>query len=538
MNGIRPLFFSLLLLLTIGLAVGDRDSLAETPTLLKPLFETYQKGDYAQTIQKIEKIQDPPLSQQALLLYLKGLCFSRLQNFDQAIPAFEYALQKGATYEDLHYELAQALYTSQKLKQALQQFKLSEDQGYKKGISRYYRAYIYQLLDEPRTAYDLYSEITQNEKDPDHVKQAALMQMAEIKLSLALQKQDAEKRLTLLKQKAVPAFQDVVDFEQETPVYAQAKTRLEQLQEQIEEEDRSRFANGSPNPPQRWTLRATEDLKYDTNVVTRANDAILAVSDVGSFLAKTDAYGKYQYTIDRRFVILPEFDLSYTKYSNQTEPYVFQNDNITGSFNLKTRYEHTYNDKPATLSFNLETTYFMRDWQFIHSLLMYSRSYNLVMAERLPLFPFGGTTLSGNFKFFNSVDNNQNALNPGLILSQNVQLPHGTGLLVSLGTDYNRAVDSFYDRKDYRLTTSVNFPEVYEKINVSLVLDLTLVDTMNQFADRGLEKTISPGLVLNRFFTPHFFANASYSYTDNISLDQQVYAYSKHTFGIGVGAQL
>ena len=159
----------------------------------------------------------------------------------------------------------------------------------------------------------------------------------------------------------------------------------------------------------------------------------------------------------------------------------------------------------------------------------------VTISERLPIFSFGGTVFSGSFKLFSSQDVTQNAINPSVSITQNIQLSHGAGLSFTLLSDYNRARSTFYDRKDYRITSSLYLPQFLAHFDLSLIFDLTFVDTMNQFVDRGLEKTFSPSIILSQTYLNHFFYNINYNYTNNSSLNQQIYAYSKHVFGFGLG---
>ncbi|MFZ9596222.1 MAG: hypothetical protein ACO3A2_09105, partial [Bdellovibrionia bacterium] len=72
------------------------------------------------------------------------------------------------------------------------------------------------------------------------------------------------------------------------------------------------------------------------------------------------------------------------------------------------------------------------------------------------------------------------------------------------------------------------------RVNLSLSLDLTLTDTQNQFATRGLEKMINPALTFTRWLGKDFSVSLNYAYINNISKDQNYYAYSKHIFGGGL----
>ena len=80
--------------------------------------------------------------------------------------------------------------------------------------------------------------------------------------------------------------------------------------------------------------------------------------------------------------------------------------------------------------------------------------------------------------------------------------------------------------------------DIFWHSSLSTILDVTFVDTRNQFETRGLEKTISASVILNRTFQSGFSMNINYAYTNNISLDSIHYAFSKHVLGCGLAFKI
>ena len=522
------------LLLFTCLPQSRADFATESPEA----FQLYQKGSYAEAIEILSKATASQPKDQAHIAHWKGLCLSRIQSFEQAISAFQEAIKLGGDDPDLNYELGQALYATQQLKLAREAFRNSVAKGYKTGTSTYYIGFIEQILENYRSALKEYRAILRLKNDPERVKQAALLQIAQLRLNLAQENKHREDRLNTLINKVIPFYKRVADYDPHSVAGVEANAQLTQIQQEVAREQSTTFQSGVPIPLQNWVLRVSEDLRYDTNVVTKANDSILQISNAGSYFSRTNTYARYDFNIKRSWVISPEVDISYTKYSNQTEPFSFQNDNLNSNASLKARYEHTFFKLPAAFNFNSDFNYFMRDWQFNHSLPFYSRFYNFTLSERLPLFSFGGTTFSAGMKLFSSQDGSQNALNPTVSITQNFQLNHGGGLSLTLMTDYNRARNAFYDRRDYRATTGLSIPHLIAQFDLFCVFDITFVDNINQRATRGIEKTISPSLILSRTFMSRLTLNLNYAYITNLSDDQQLYAFSKHLFGIGFGYQL
>ena len=502
---------------------------------LSKVYEMYNKGAYTQAIETLSKLHPTSSNENTLVEYWKGLCYNRVQSFDQAIDSFKKAIQSGASFNDMYYELGQALYASQQLKLALKAFSKSVSQNHKMAASTYYIGFIYQLLEDYKNAYKNYRTLIELPNDSENLKQSALFQIGELKLILALDLKQPEIKKEKLKDHVLPIFESVLNYNPKTALAEEAKVRIAQIKAEVDKQTPGSFENGAPMPARPWLVRVTEDVKYDTNVVTRANDSILQVGQASSFLFRTDAYGKYDWFIGRKWAISPEISTSHTHYTNQTEPFAFQNENINTTFAIKNRLEHFFSGKPAGFNVNFEMNYFMRDWRYEHSLPFYSRYYSVTVLERLPLFSFGATSISGNFKLFSAADPNLNAMVPTVSVTQNIQLNPRTALSVALLGDYNRAALQFWDRKDLRLTTTCNITKLFLNLDATVVFDFTLVDTMYQSATRGLEKTISPSLILTRSFMNGAFINVTYGYVNNISMDQQNFAYSKSMFGIGAG---
>ncbi len=502
------------------------------------IYPIYNKGAYSEAVDALNKINAIHSSDRALLLYWKGLCYNHMLAYAQAIPAFQGAVKLGAKYNDLQYEMGQALYANQQLKSAREAFKKSAAQGYKKGASTYYVGFISQILEDYTTAANAYQSIQGFQDDPENVKQAALFQISEMEVALIEKEIDLDKKKLKLKKKVFPALSKVIDYDRFTPIAEQARQILSNLKKQMGADEISKFHNGVPMAINRWYIKSSQDIKYDTNVLTKADQSLLQISNTGSGLSKTEVYSKYEYVLDRRWALAPEIDMAYMKYFNQEEPLVFQNDNLSITSAIRTRLEHVYSNAPAAMNFDMEFNLLLRDWQQDHSLPFYSRFYNFTLGERVSFFKVGSTILSVNMKLYSNEDVGQNALNPAITLTQNFKVGRMNGLSVTLSSDYNRARDDYWDRIDYRLTTSLNLPVWVEKIDFSFIFDFMFVNTMNQFATRGYEKTINPSILLTRSLSNNLYINLNYSYTKNISLDLQNYAYSKSVMGLGVGCRL
>jgi len=503
----------------------------------KEVYQLYTNGAYAQAVEDLSALKASSLSREdkITIAYWKGLCFSKMQAFDHAVSSLQEAVQLGANDKDLYYELGQALYASQSLQPALEAFEKSAGAKYKVGPSMYYKGFINQILEDYSVAISTYKAILRMPDDPDKVKEGSLLQIAELELNVAMAEKDLTKRKIRITKRVIPAFQDVIDYVDSGPAADEARRSLLALRPQGADfaNDGPKFRNGTPLPLRPWTLRATQDFKYDSNVIFQANNALIQISNTGSIVSKTDVSSRYDYVWDRHYVFAPEVSASYTRNMNRNESTVIANDILSFTAYLRSRLEHRVLASPAAMSLDMECNYSMRDYLSQNALPYFSSYLNFTYGNRVQFLPIGSTTLNLNMKWFFSQDSGQTASNPAAVLSQNFNLGK-VALTESLAYDFNTASNGIYNRADYRTTTVLNIPEAFWRSSLSFVLDWTFVDTQNQSATRGLEKTISPSVTLSRNFMGGLTANINYSYINNISLDLVRYAYSKSVISVGV----
>jgi tetratricopeptide (TPR) repeat protein len=514
---------SYLWIITLVFLSSSSLAFADAKSELSKTYALYKKGAYPQAIQLLSQIKGDNETQ-ALTEYWTGLCHARMQQFDKAIPRFKLASQLGTKIEDLDYEMGQALYASQDLKSAREAFQRSLAKKYKLGASTYYAGFISQMLEEYPKALLYYKEIQNIEEDVDKVKQPALFQISEVRLVMAeLTKDPTAKRERVLNV-VLPSYKRVVAFNSSTPVAEQATARINEINHRY----------GVAQQSSVGSTKVSMDTKYDSNVVTQADEAVTQVSNTGSFTQKVAANASFKLPFDIPVSITPDIAMSYTLHLNRAAPSVYQNDNLAMTPAIRTKYDHSVLGNVASALFDFEMNYMLRDYRQEHGLPFYSRYFNFVLGERVKLFSFGSTIAKANFKLYSSYDEGQNAIDPGISLTQSISAPGNTGISVTYSMDYNRASDATNDRMTYRLSPSINMPQLFWEIDLNAALDLTVLDTRNQKATRGWEKAISPSLTATRQFGPSLFGNLNYAYTKNISADKENYAYSKHVTGLGL----
>lgn len=486
-------------------------------------FALYKKGAYPQAVEALSRIQADAQTQ-AVVEYWKALCQNRLQEFDKAAAGFKRAQQLGAKFDDLQYEMGQALFANQEFDLAKGAFLASAQQKFKPAASQYYVAYIHQLKEDYAGATAQYRKLLSLPDDAERIKQPALLQIAEIRLEQAESlKSDAAKR-TRIKTSVLPVYRKVLAYNAATPAGMEAQSRV------IELEERLGIKGARPS----WYARVTTESKYDSNVITQAEQAIVEVSKAGSFLQKVDAVASYEMPAGESFVFTPDFTAGYTIHLNRGTPSVYQNDNFTTTPALRMRFDHMISDSLASALLDLEYNFTLRDYTQAQKLMYYSRYSNVVVGERFKWLGSGSTTVKGNFKLYGNQDDGQNSMNPGVSVIQTFTWERGIGASLLFSMDYNRARSALNDRMTYRLAPVVTMPRILLGADVTASFDLMVTDNRNQRESRGIEKLISPSLTAQWTFFRNWQANVSYAFTKNYSLDTQNYAYQKHVSGLGL----
>jgi hypothetical protein len=509
-------------------------SLSAKATTLGAVEAEMEKGAYNRALQIASTVKASDRDSQAKLALLQATAHAKLQAFDKALPFYRRAERLGSKAPNLPYDFGQALFATQNLKEAEAQFKKSIVKPFKQAPSAYYVGYIRQLLEDKVGAQDFYSRIQKLSADPDFVKQPALYQIAEVENDFYDKEKNKARRLKLKDEKVLPLYRAARDFESGTPAHEQAKTKIEELEREIAEVY-GRMVNGNPLPRKAYSLRLSQELGFDSNVITEADEALIEVSNKDSFLSKTSVLGKYQFNWRRRFSFVPELSANANLHSRRSTPRVYQNDSITIAPALRSKWEHFSRGKAATGLFDVEFNLMLRDYEAQHKFPYYSRSLNFVVGERVTWFATGSTTLKLALKFLENYNPERNSYSPAFTLQQNVKLSQRYDLQNTFTADYLHARNDFNDERNYKLRHSVTLTKLIAKIDVTPSLSFTLKDTMKQKGTRGNELLFNPNLSLSREIIPELDGTFEYSYSKNYSKAKDTYQYTKHELKLGAG---
>lgn len=441
-----------LLALSFLLALSQSALAAPSASDLKRFEEAkslFQKGAYAQAVASANQIKSSDSATMAKVALFQATSYSKMQAFDKALPHYKKAENLKSKEANLPYDYGQALFATQNLREAEVQFKKSIQRQFKQSASAYYVGYIRQLLEDRQGAQDFYSRIQKLSTDPDNVKQPALFQIAEIENDFFDKEEDKARRLKLKDLKVLPLYKRARDYASGTVTYTEAVAKISAIEAEIAEVY-GRMVNGNPMPRKPYSLRLGQEIGYDSNVITEADDALIEVSDKDSLISKTSVLGKYQFNWRRTFSFIPELSASANFHSRRSTSRVYQNDNLVVAPAIRTKWEHTSRGKPATALFDLEYNLMLRDYEAQHKFPYYTRSLNFVAGERVTWFKTGSTTVKASIKFTENYNPERNAYSPALSFQQNVKLSERYDLQNTFTADYLRARNDFNDERNYR----------------------------------------------------------------------------------------
>jgi tetratricopeptide (TPR) repeat protein len=497
-------------------------------------FNKYFKtGEYSEAINVLGKANsaDFGLGQ---ISYLEGISYSLLQEFDKAINSFEKAILDQNRNPDLQYAYGQALYAANELKAARAAFKESALGSFNRSVSKYYVAHISQMLEEYFVAKEMYIDLIKMPETDISLKQIARFQLAETVLASIkeekLKQVDAAKYVS---RSVVPLLSQAIKTDEKAQIAEEIGQRLFEIQVEYDI-DPDLLRNGRRISSKRYSGYLSQKLKFDNNVTLTNEENNIQQTTKTSFVFASEAYAKYDFVLNKKFITTPEFRYTFDQYSDKKYPEVYQNDSYSFNANLKNKYEHIINDQPASFLFDLELGKTFKDWQQVHKRVAYADSVALGIGESFNYFHSGDTTFRMKYKIYNGV--NELTSNHTLSFSgdQMMSLANQNLLIVSIEADFinnfNNPLNNsntFMGRFDYIV------PEIRPLYTLDLAFTTTLTDTKAQKEIRGTEMTINPSIQIAREISEKIKILFNYDYTKNSSKSVD-YDYKKSIFTLGL----
>ena len=499
-------------------------------SLFKNAVSFYTEGKYFSTIEELASIEanlSPKAdnSVRGLIAYWKGICYSRVQNFPEAITSFSKSLSLNFAPKDLHYEYGQALFAAEKLSEARLQFRESLKKKFKRGVSLYYIAFISKEMGEKSKAFSFFRSI--NKLDPAEVKevqQPSEMHIGDLYLEQVEKESDAFKSIENV---VIPQYKRALDLNPESGLAPLIKDKIVKLQTKY---DLILFQlrNGRPtlNPPH--FLRIAQEIGMDSNVTFSPAETTISKARQGSTFSKTDFIGRYTFYHEDYFSIAPELRFNSTYYFNRV-PEIYRNDNYLIAPAIRTAYEHSLWNKPASFLVDYDYNESRRDVNSRQKLDFSSRSHTLMLGERFNYFNTGESILRLRYRMLESYVNASDSTMTSLVYEQLKSLKLHT-LLFFFSYDRMRVQNNLFDSDSLTFRTDLIMARFRDWFTPSFSLALTSTDPINDQENRGRELLINPSFRLSKTYKKNWRANARFDYQSNQSKDKTNFAYKKQVY--------
>jgi tetratricopeptide (TPR) repeat protein len=489
----------------------------------------FSQGKYQSTIEELRTIENNHQGNKEILgisAYWKGICYSRLQEFNEAVKSFDIALGLNYAPVDIHYEYGQALFAIEKLSESRLQFRESVKKKFKRGVSLYYIGFISKEMGEINKAFTFYKSINKlSDKEANEVRQAAEMQIGDIYLDQTEKRSDAFKTVETF---VIPQYKKALDVDDKSSLAPIIKEKIAKLQRKY---DLVLFQlrNGRPTLVPPYFIRLSQEIGQDTNVTFSPAETTISKSKQSSLFSRTDFIGRYTFYIDDIFSISPELRFNNTYYFNRV-PEIYRNDNYLIAPAVRTAYEHTLWMKPASFLIDYEYGEARRDVNAEEELVFNSRTHTFMIGERFNYFS-GESVVRFKYRLLDSYLSDSNSRLMSLIFEQ-VKPLSNSFLLFYLSYDHMRVENNIFDTNSLTFRTDYIMPRIRDWFTPSVGLSMTTTDPINNRSQRGRELLLNPNARISKSFKKNWRMSLKYDFQKNNSNDEDQFAYQKSTFGL------
>lgn len=496
---------------------------------IEEFYKFFKNGQYPKALSALETIPEDQTSS-SMKSYLAGLSYSRMQEYDKSIVSFEAAIALKNDSIDLYYEYGQALYASNELKKARTAFATSATKQFNRTASLYYVAHISQILEEYEVARENYTQVIKDKTADTKMKQIAQFQLAETLLSIARENQDGKDSLNRRVEKFIlPMMTTAFNIDKSSPLASDINLRKAEIMKEFNL-DPDMLVNGRRISPKRYSGYVSQKIRFDNNISLTNEENNVQQSKKESYIFDTEAYAKYDYVVKKRFIFSPEARFTFTEHSDQSTPEVYTNDSFVMNFSLKNKYEHTLNNLPASLLFDVDYTHTLKDWKMKKKRDFYAKSINFTVGESFSFFDIGDTTVRVKRKNYDGENTAISNHTTTLSADQIFFLPIHHLLIALFEASF---IDNFNNKTTSTDTYLLRFdyivPQVMPLYTLGLALGTTMTDTKDQKATRGTELSWNPSVDLARELGENSKISVNYDYTKSKSKDAN-YSYNKHVF--------
>ncbi|HXH32160.1 MAG TPA: hypothetical protein VNJ01_15250 [Bacteriovoracaceae bacterium] len=506
---------------------------AQEDAQFQKVTEYFSQGKYNATVEELNTIEaqekakpTPNSAVLGLTAYWKGITHSRLRNFPEAIANFDKSLGYNYVPVDIHYEYGQSLFAAEKMTEARIQFTESVKKKHKRAVSLYYIGFISKEMGDKKKAFTFFKAIDKlDPEEAQEVQQASQMQIGDIYLEQLDNQADSFKAV---EKYVIPQYQKALGLGPESALAPQIKEKIAALQRKYDL-ILFKLRNGRPTLVPPYFIRASQEIGYDTNVIFAPAETSVSEAKQGSGYSRTDFIGRYTFYLKDFMSLAPELRFNNTYYFRRI-PEIHRNDNYLIAPALRSSYEHSFHNKPASLLLDYEFNQAQRDVNARQELEFSSRSHTVMLGERFNYFGFGETILRLRHRVFESYISTADAKSTSLVLEQIKSFRVNT-LLFYLSYDRTRVESEVFDSDSLTLRSDLIMGRYRDWFTPSFGLALISTDPINDRENRGRELLINPNLRLSKTIGRSWRGNFRYDYQKNISKDEANFAFTKSTYG-------
>lgn len=509
----------------LGLIISSKSISAQSKVDLSSVYDSLKDAEYEDVITKLDQIKNNDLTFLQAKHYLKGLSYSRLQDYPRAIYEYKLSISKGNKTGDLYYELGQALYAENDLNLARKAFIQAANLNTKKSQSNYYVAHISQILEEFKVSKKYFEEILKDNEASKDLKQFSRFQLAESLLSMARPSNEAA---TIVEKYVLPQMNKALEEDKKSETAKDIEKRITEIQKEFGL-DPNLMRNGKEIPEKRFNISFSQEMKYDNNYTLTSELPETKESQADTYILTSEVSLSYSFIIDRKFIIKPSLTLEKIYNTNRDDEEIYSNDanNIDGD--IKFSLENKMFGKPSSIYFSVGHEYNAEDRESNKSIIFNSRSNILEAGVRFKYFSVGDSHFKIKTKNLTSYSESLNYDATTFSIDQTYMLSKSLLLFLAVYNSNN------YINDESQNTTSNTFridyikPNLFPKITANLGLSYTLQNYEDTTKDeqRGTETTLTYNLKLSRDVTKDLSCDFEYNYT-KASSELEESNYSKH----------
>jgi hypothetical protein len=482
-------------------------------TFIQSVVEQFEAGKYQEALGEIalllknKEIASHPRSR-GLLLYWKGLTNIRLNEYDEGIENLSEAIKLKFKSKDIHYEFGQALYVSERLKEARLAFRESVRNKYKTGVSLYYIAFISQQLKDYKKAVGFYSMIEKlGKKEKKDVLQASRMQTADIYLA---QVEKLPNSFSSIEKYVIPQYRKALKVDADSKLAEQIQKKIIEIQKRYDLLV-FKMRNGRATSFPRFFVRGNLGYSIDDNVTSTAEDTKenLDEDDYKSGYLDAGIYSRYTLYPNSSFSVSPEINLNYRKYSSDSDsikPY----NSLSATVGVQVNVEHSFKQSPATTYLNVDYTYKEDDANFDDTLEKSSDTLSFTISEEVQFWVDNPTTFRYRLTQTEAVDE-EFSFNTHSIIWEQVLSLSNLSIFFYTAFDLNSYENnSDLDNSALTLRGDLLFPTFFNLFNPNLYISILKTNYSND-SERAEQSLIEYGATLSRPLTEKLYLNFLFS---------------------------